>query len=264
MSINLQIWWIDDELDRLTKSAQRLIERPEHPALRNCSATLHLQHVKTAEEIDALVSMLAAAKSQRQLPDLIVVDQILNVQSADGIVQRGSSLAVMLRVQAPSVPLVGVTGAPAEDVAALQRDQFIDLLSRDAVNRGTCIPDLYAIAKGFSVVAKNLGNLRRPGIHRKLLLRLIASPEADEELLFASVPGDFKRHWDSETIHSFARWVWHTLLGRPGFLYDDLETATLLGLKPRFPRWIVVHGFQGFDGLIFRHWVHSSSGFGWI
>jgi 1,4-alpha-glucan branching enzyme len=33
---------------------------------------------------------------------------------------------------------------------------------------------------------------------------------------------------------------------------------------PRFPRWIVVHGFQGFDGLIFRHWVHSSSGFGWI
>jgi hypothetical protein len=35
-------------------------------------------------------------------------------------------------------------------------------------------------------------------------------------------------------------------------------------IKPRFPRWIVVHGFQGFDGLIFRHWVHSSSGFGWI
>jgi hypothetical protein len=34
--------------------------------------------------------------------------------------------------------------------------------------------------------------------------------------------------------------------------------------KPGFPRWLVVHGFEGLDGMIFRHWVHSSSGFGWI
>jgi hypothetical protein len=34
--------------------------------------------------------------------------------------------------------------------------------------------------------------------------------------------------------------------------------------EPGFPRWIVVHGFEGFSGLIFWHRVHSSSGFGWV
>jgi len=32
-------------------------------------------------------------------------------------------------------------------------------------------------------------------------------------------------------------------------------------LYPGFPRWIVVHGFQGIGGLILLHRVHDSSGF---
>jgi hypothetical protein len=49
--------------------------------------------------------------------------------------------------------------------------------------------------------------------------------------LIDCIPGEFKSPWDQGTPHAFARWIWHTLMGRPGFLYDWLEVSTLLGLK---------------------------------
>ena len=50
--------------------------------------------------------------------------------------------------------------------------------------------------------------------------------------------------------------TWQAQLKR-GAEYQEMH-------QPGFPRWIVVHGFQRFDRLIFRHWVCGSSGFGWV
>ncbi len=49
--------------------------------------------------------------------------------------------------------------------------------------------------------------------------------------------------------------------GRP---QNPVNNNQLFRNEPGFPRWIVVHGFEGFSGLIFWHRVHSSSGFGWV
>jgi len=231
MKTKLLIWWIDDERDRLTPAAQRAIEKPTHPSLNHRRAHLELKHVGTDVETKAIVSEMVEAAKVKQLPDIVVIDQILNVKSSDGAVERGSSLAVRLRVQGPSVPFVGVTGVPFERIASLQKNQFIELFSRDAVHKGDCIPDLFAIADGFATAIKASFKLTGKATHRKKLIDLLDAPEEDAELLYPCIPGAFQCRWDDETPHAFARWIWHFLMGRPGFLYDDLEAATLVGLN---------------------------------
>ena len=60
---------------------------------------------------------------------------------------------------------------------------------------------------------------------------MLNCPRDDGDILYTSIPGEFKSTWDDETPHAFARWIWHILMGRPGLLYDDLEMATFLGLS---------------------------------
>ncbi len=228
---NLLIWWIDDETDRLDDATQRAIKRPSLAELKGYQATLRLERVKHEQEITNLVSEVAKkVQNGEQLPSLVVVDQRLQVQSEGGATQRGSSVAVALRAQAPEVPLVGVSGASVNDFPSLQREQFVEFFARDSISSSDRIPDLYAIAEGFQAVRKlwRTAAFKPPDIGQ--LLGLLKAPEDDAELLSSCLPGNFKDVWDAETAHSLSRWIWHVLLGMPGFTYDDLESATLLGL----------------------------------
>lgn len=45
------------------------------------------------------------------------------------------------------------------------------------------------------------------------------------------MPGEFQTERHATTEHRMARWVYNVLLRRPGFMYDRLHTATLLGLS---------------------------------
>lgn len=224
------IWWIDDEKDgRLNPTAKALIETPRDATLTKRTAELQIKRVTTDEGIQEVAALLS--KQETHLPDLIVIDQMLNVLSPSGLVQRGSSVAVLLRAQVPSIPVVGVSGSDPAKVAALQKDQFIELFSREAVHKGHGVTDFYAIADGFRTVIDTVPHLKDSTLHRSALLKLIDAAPDDEELLFSCIPGEFKKPWDDETPHSFARWMWHTFLGRPGFVFDDLEVATFLGVK---------------------------------
>ncbi len=228
------IWWIDDETDRLSSAAQNAIAQPQQSELKRHHADLELKKVKNSVEIDDIIAKLSEMKKQKKrLPDLIVIDQRLDVETERGITQRGSSVAVELRTQAPLVPVVGVTGADLSDFSSLQKEQFIELFLRNSITRRDRIPDLFAIAAGFTKVNEHLRKLNSLSIKTDSIIKLLRTPSEDKNLLRACIPGEFKREWDDETPHSFTRWIWHTLLSRPGFTYDELEIATLLGLKPK-------------------------------
>jgi hypothetical protein len=229
----LLMWWIDDETDRLNPSAQKAISRPPQIELRNRTADLQLKKVKAEKDILSVISEIADIRAGKgALPDLIIIDQRLDLESKKDVVQRGSSVAVALRTQAPSVPLVGVTGADIDEIfSLLQKEQFIDVFARSEIHRFDRIPDLYGIADGFAVLWKNFKKLSSTAIDKNLVRRLLRMPAEDADLLYDCIPGRFKRPWDEEMAHSFSRWVLHTLMARPGFLYDDLEIATLLGLN---------------------------------
>lgn len=225
----LIIWWVDDEPDRLGGTARGRIEEPTISALRGRKAKIEPQLLKNEEQRIQLEKSLVQAKSTKSLPDLIVVDQILNRN--DGVVRRGSSVAVAFRAQAPSVPIVGVTAAAFNDVAELQKDQFIEFFCLDEIQSGSHIPNLYAIADGFSRLVAVKSASKEPGKHLNTLLKLVDCPREDIDFLSSCLPGEFLSPWDDETPHSIARWIWHTFIGRAGFLNNDLEIATMLGLN---------------------------------
>src|SRR5437016_2403732 len=118
MKKRMRFWWVDDEPKRLSRSARQRIEAPKN--LKNRRAHVEIKEVKNEEQSLKLEADLRSAQSS-QLPDLIIIDQILT--SASGIV-RGSTLAVSLRAVRPNVPMVGVTAVAFEEIAELQKDQF--------------------------------------------------------------------------------------------------------------------------------------------
>jgi len=225
----LRIWWMDDEPDRLTTFARNTIAQPDQLAGR--SAELRVVKLGGDKGLVAILDDLDSEKRKNRGPDLIVIDQMLQLTAADAYLQRGSSLAAAIRDKFPNIPLVGVTGANFGDVDELQKTQFIEFFLRDQIADGTHIPDLYAIADGYASLVKFFGSSGASNSLALDLCKLVKCPVSDTDLFISSLPGDFKSTWDAGTTHTFARWIWHNLQGRPGLLYDDLETATLLGLK---------------------------------
>ena len=59
-------------------------------------------------------------------------------------------------------------------------------------------------------------------------------PEDDKVRLEAVIPNELKSDYTSQSIPiSISRWVRQTLIEMPGFLYDSLWAATLLGIRER-------------------------------
>ena len=226
----LRIWWMDDEPDRLKRFPRQAIEHPEQ--LSDRSAELKVVGLDANTGVAEVLKEFERAKQKGRSPDLVVIDQML--QSWDDSMRRGSTLAVTIRDEHPTVALVGITGmtgSEMERIEELQKAQFIEFYARHQIVSGNHIPDLYAIADGYRVLmafSKTQGS-GSPKVAD--LCKLVKCPDDDVELFSSSVPGVFKKKWDTGTGHTFARWLWHELQGRPGFLYDELETATLLGLK---------------------------------
>jgi len=104
------------------------------------------------------------------------------------------------------------------------------------------------LAHGFRQIAteKNLGV--------DAIAKLVAAPGSDVQALVMALPIDLKKPSDAGTPHALARWFLHRFIARPGFLYDRLHAATLVGLNES--------GFQKvekyFDDALYRGVFHSS------
>ena len=249
----LLIWWVDDEPGRLRDLARQRIKDGARK-LKAPPAEVDPILLKTQEDrVQFERRLIDQSRSRSGPPSLIVLDQVLNGVATDGLELQGSSLAVSIRATAPSVPVVGVTAVEIPGIPGLQREHFIELFRLDDLQSGARVPDLYAIIDGFAALSagrsgRSIGGGQNDRV--RLIERWFKCPAEDRDLLVSCLPGDFVGSWDKETPHVFARWVWHTLLGRPGFLYDDLEVATLLGLSQRgLPR--LLHTLDGcsYDGV---------------
>jgi hypothetical protein len=249
----LSIWWVDDEPGRVKNLAIGRIEERASD-LAGAEAKVEPIILKTQKDRLAFEGRLVPPRRARAtLPSLIVLDQNLNEVATEGLKLQGSSLAVSIRAAAPLIPVVGVTAVGIPKIPELQREQFIELFSLDDLQSGARVPDLYAIIDGFAALSTGR-NRRSVGGDQSARVRLIrrwfGCPAEDNDLLSSCLPGDFLGAWDTETPHVFARWVWHTLLGRPGFLYDDLEIATLLGLTQSGLTMLLPKlGGCGYDGI---------------
>lgn len=158
-------------------------------------------------------------------PKMVILDHILDkTTTTNPIFQRGSTIAGAIKEQWPTCPVIGVTNDDnVEEINSRTRLTYDRLFRYD--NFGYYFQRIESIAKGFALIAK-----RSPSTTLELVA-LLKPPSDQTERLLAALPDTLKgATLDTSVASSFYRWVDH-LMGRPGFLYDTLWAATLLGLN---------------------------------
>ena len=207
--------WFDDSPDQISRSLKDAIEHPDVPEGHTAELTVHsLNNVNVAHELAAYIEQSPA--------DLVILDHVLNKAAGAPILRRGSTVAAELREHSPNTPFIGVSGAESTDVSFLNAREYIDLFERDRLT--AAIPSFFAIARDFRCLTPER-------IHPiEGCLELMGCPVDDREGLILAMPEELKEPPDKGTPHELARWIWKSLMGRPGFLYDQLHAAMLIGV----------------------------------
>jgi len=186
----------------------------------------------TADDIDAdFINVHGEDLAQKAIellngpqPELVILDHILDQTAPKNrLFQRGSTIAEAIKEQWPSCPVVGVTNADNVQGIDVRTKEIYDALFpfqdfRQYIDR------IDTIKKGFVFVART-----KAGTARKLV-QLLKPPKDEADRLVAALPDDLKKSFRDKSVASrLYRWIGR-LMDRPGFLYDSLWAATLLGL----------------------------------
>jgi hypothetical protein len=210
----LRFVWIDDKRSKV-EQYRPVIEA----GVEGRKASLELIEVN-ADLLSRLSDWCAANKDRP--PDLIIIDHIFTMALPFGI--KGSSVAHLLRSELPRVPMVCVTAMFDRPNSFDQEDisEYTALFRYQHLNDG--LEDLSVIARDFPKLHPTTVNAREH------FISALKPPARDRVDLNQVLPDEFKSEQHITTEHRVARWIFNVFLPRPGFLYDRLHTATLLGL----------------------------------
>ena len=206
--------WIDDRSQR--KSTAEAFRRDTGVSLSFVNAL--------GEDInDVLKTVVSDAQ-----PDIVIVDHVLDKTAPARTISKGSTVAEALREDWPTCPIVGITAATKRhDVHARQRQVYDELLSGDSFSDH--FNHLVSLAEGFRRIAQ------MRSASKDALLALLSPPDEDMPRLEQVMPLDFVSGTKTQPEPTLATrlhaWMRDVLFPRPGFLYDRLWTATLLGLN---------------------------------
>ncbi|MCK4765610.1 MAG: hypothetical protein KAW12_25645 [Candidatus Aminicenantes bacterium] len=212
MKPKLKFLWIDDDPERKRES-ENMVKRLD----------VHLDFIDVKDKV---LQETLENKLPRDMPDLILMDHMLNKVKGSGI-KTGSTAAEVIRERWPECPIVCVTGVDVmKDIHSHQKSLYEEIIRIDNISHSD--KTLLAIANSFSELKES-----RPH-NMNDLLNLFNPPEDDRERLTAVIPDDLKKeefYNDKSLLLSISSWVRHTLMKKPGFLYDRMWAATLLGIK---------------------------------
>jgi hypothetical protein len=204
MSAQRKFVWIDDNPQRETTA-------------RELSATfINVRGKDVAAELAKLL--------EGHEPSLIVIDHILDKTAADThpIFSRGSTIAGAIKEKWPSCPVIGVTNADKLSGIDLRTKGSYDTLL-PFLHFGRYFDRITGIARGFATIA-------RQGSNNARLIKLLKPPASTIERLRDALTDDLKLPSQDRSVPSrMYGWI-EQLMERPGFLYDAVWAATLLGL----------------------------------
>ncbi len=157
-------------------------------------------------------------------PALVILDHVLDkTTTKNPVFQKGSTIAEAIKEKWPWCPVVGVTNVDnVQDIDLRTRETYDALFPFHDFRKH--IDAIDAIRKGFALVTRTKTKTARK------LVQLLKPPEDDVDRLVAALPEDLKESSKDTSVASrLYRWVNH-MVERPGFLFDHLWSATLLGL----------------------------------
>jgi hypothetical protein len=204
MSKSKRIVWIDDNPDRASTA-------------RDLGAEfLNVRGKDPAPEVKKLLG--------GSPPDLVTIDHILD-NAATGIhpvFSRGSTIAEAIKEKWPECPVIGVTAvANIATINVRTKRVYDDLFPFHHFSK--YFDRINGIATGFASAAKAQTDLDK-------LIKLLRPPKDECDRLRAALTTDLKKEPDASVPSRMYRWV-ARLMDRPGFLFDDLWSATFLGLN---------------------------------
>jgi hypothetical protein len=210
----LRFVWIDDKKSKV-EQYRPVIEA----GVEGQKTSLELIEVNS-DLLGRLNEWCSANKSRP--PDLIIIDHIFTMSLPFGL--KGSSVAHLLRSELPRVPMVCVTAMFDRANSFDQEDisEYTALFRYQHLNDR--LEELSAIARDFPKLHPTTANAREH------FISALKPPGRDRVDLNQILPDEFQSEQHTTTEHRVARWIFDVFLRRPGFLYDRLYAATLLGL----------------------------------
>jgi len=214
MNKKLRFIWIDDNPERYHESENlgtRLNVNVDFKDIKNKNLSSELNHILSGE----------------YPPDLILMDHKLNDVKAGGF-KTGSTATEVIREKWSEHPIVCITGVPLSDVNFDFHKQSIYEDIFDISKLSEYDSTLLSIAKSFNLLRE-----KRPQ-NVDDLITMIKSPTDDDKRLKDVLSDNLKRtkaYEDKSLLMMISNWIRRTLMKRPGFLYDRLWTATLLGIR---------------------------------
>jgi hypothetical protein len=203
-----KVLYIDDEIDRPGRDAQKIRERLHLPGEFECELRPPPKNFSDLPTI----------------PNALLVDLELSTAPSSGepVSYWGNTLASEVRMRNPACPIILVTRPQIITGKSqyLEENTAIDLiLYKDEINRN---PDqerakILALVEGFQAL-ENISMQE----WQKVLALMKANQDEANSLREAAPPLEHGQ-WN---IPGVARWICRVVMGFPGILYDDLTAAT--------------------------------------
>jgi len=215
MSNGFNFLWIDDEAQRET-TADIL---KKNAGIKVFFHDASKDKEDLAKQIDKLM--------QKHVPDLVIVDHKLDKTKGEfwnALKGTGATAAEVIKASYPHMPVVCITKVDLREITFTQKAAYDVIL--DAAHLTKHDQFLVTLAQGFRKIKE------MPPNNEEEILQYLGCPDDDLSRLKQVLPDDVKNGFGQKGYASVLwRWVFDTLFGRPGFLYDSLCTATLVGAK---------------------------------
>lgn len=179
---------------------------------------LHLELKTLNKDYKCWEAIVDGARDRNVM--LIIVDQCLTSKSRgfSSAFEWGSSLCGALKIQYPSIPIVG-TSAAGGDIDEDERDVFTDFINLNDLRDQ--IPRLRALMEGFKLLRG-----RRNDMSREAFLKLLKAPK-DISVLDKIIPQEFVSGDVLKMGTRLYKWFRDVLFRFQGVLVDvDMIAAT--------------------------------------
>jgi hypothetical protein len=209
MKKKLKFVWIDDTSAR-KKEAENLSE--------NINVDVKFVDVDNSE-----ISHILNELIKNEMPDLVIMDHSLDRTISDTY-RTGSTAASFLREHWKACPIVSCTGVDLENIDIRKRSAYEGIYPINRISEN--YDSIYSIAEGFQILKENYPK------DISGLLSYFNCPDEELVKIQKIMPKELKENFqDISLLSEFYRWCKGILFGRPGFLYNELWSATYLGLN---------------------------------
>lgn len=210
--MTVRVVYIDDEIARLGRDAQKVKELLEVPGEFECD----LQPPPRPFSADITGF------------DAVLIDLDLSAP-VDGEVAGyyGTTLASEARMRDRSRPIVLITrpNIIGGNAQLLRESLNLDLIvMKDQINRdpATVRDRIVSLVKGFAALHAARGQEWRE------VVGLTGADDSEARLLREAAPPFERGEWN---VPQVANWIRNVVMGFPGILYDEVTVATMLGIS---------------------------------